>query len=424
MIIDPDSVHHFVYDRDSDGDGKRDPAYLAGVGGPEGFLYEDAARKAFIIGKLLRSTSLNTPVNGLYFHGTRAFGGDGGAFETPFINNADPYSGFDPAKLASWRTDLARLDNAGVVLWFNLFDDHAVPYGCKYNADYEKYATDMVKYFKDLKHVVWVTQEEYRWTNTSQKTCTLADNDARQTGLAAAIRAADPIHPIATHHMLGLAMVFPNDPNIRVFGQQSNAKSPEAMHDNSGKQGWGNWVYVMAEDHPWHMDLIDAELASGTGREPMRRSHWASALSGGYVMMYNSFECGNKAQLCSGNPAPDSDPTDAMLDDLRRLKLFMESTQFNRMEPLFDTALLNARTDGTKYILANQSAGLYILYGDINTTRLGVRNAPVGTYSLKWFDPASGVSVIQTGTVAAGGLASFDKPAGFGPEAALYMKKQ
>ncbi|MFT5534588.1 MAG: hypothetical protein ACI802_002836 [Candidatus Paceibacteria bacterium] len=424
MIIDPDSVHHFVYDRDNDGDGKRDPAYLAGSGGPEGFLYENAARKAFIISKLLRSTLLNTPVNGLYFHSTRAFGGDGSAFETPFVNNDDPYSGFDPAKLANWRTDLVKLDNAGVVLWFNLFDDHAIPYGCKYNANYEKYATDMVKYFKDLKHVVWVTQEEYRWTNGSQSACSAADNDARQRGLAAAIKAADPIRPIATHHMNGQAMAFPNDPNIHVFGQQSSAKSPEAMHDDAGKQGWGNWVYVMAEDHPWHMSLIDAERTKGTGREPMRRSNWATALSGGYVMMYNAFECNNSAALCSNNPAPDSDPTDAMFDDLRRLTLFMESTQFNRMAPLFDTALMNAKTDGTKYILANQTAGLYILYGDSNTTKLGVRNASAGTYLLTWVDPVSGLTVDQTATVAPGGLSSFDKPASIGPEAALYLRKK
>jgi hypothetical protein len=411
LIIDPESVHHFVYDRDNDGDGKRDPAYLAGSGGPEGFLYENATRKAFIISKLLSSTSLNTPVNGLYFHSTRAFGGDGSASETPFINNADPHSGFDPAKLASWRTDLTKLDNAGVVLWFNLFDDHAVPYGCKYNADYQKYATDMVSYFKDLKNIVWVTQEEYRWTEASQAACTIADNDGRQVGLAAAIRAADPIRPIATHHMNGAPMVFTNDLNIHVFGQQAGVSSPEAMHDNAGKQGWGNWVYVMAEAHPWHMNLIKAERTNGTGREPMRRSNWATALSGGYVMMYNAFEGNN-------------DPTDAMFDDLRRLKLFMESTQFNRMTPLFDTALLSAKTDGTKYILANQSAGLYILYGDINTSKLGVRNALAGTYLLKWFDPVSGVVIDQTGPVSTGGLASFDKPASIGPEAVLYMRKQ
>jgi hypothetical protein len=425
LMIDPESVHHFVYDRDSNGDGKRDPAYLAGVGGPEGFLYESANRKQTIINKLLQSAKLNTPVNGIYFHSTRAFGGDGSAFETPFVNNADPRSAFDAQKIASWRTDLKRLDDAGIILWFTLFDDHAVPYGCQFNADYQKYATDMVNQFKDLKHIVWVTQEEYRWTTASQANCSLADNDARQRGLAAAIRSADPVHPIATHHMNGQAMLFGGDANIGVFGQQTSVRSPDLMHDTAGLQGWGNWVYVMAEDHSWHQDLIDQERTNASGRSLMRGSNWATAMSGGYVMMYNAFECGNAAKICNDGPT-DSDPTDDMLDDLRRLKQFMESTQFNRMTPLFNNngALTNAKLDGTKYILANQAAGLYILYGDVNTTKLGVRNAPVGNYALKWFDPVSGAIVNQTGAVVAGGLASFAKPAGIGPEAVLYLRKQ
>jgi hypothetical protein len=405
LIIDPESAHHFVYDRDKDGDGQRDPAYLAGVGGPEGFLYLSATRKQFIIDKLLTTASVNSPVNGLYFHSTRAFGGDGSSFESPFIVDTDPRSGIDLTKLASWFVDLKKLDDAGVTLWFTLFDDHAVPYGCKYNDDYKAYATTIVNTFKELKHLVWVTQEEYRWTNNSQAACSLADNDGRQTGLAAAIRAADAIHPIATHHMGGQAMAFPNDPNIRVFGQQTSVNSVVAMHDNAGKQGWGNWVYVMAESHPWHKDLI----AAGN-RDTLRKSHWATAMSGGYVMMYDSFES--------------HDPTDAMLDDLRRLKLFMEGTRFNRMAPLFDTALTNAKLDNTKYLLANPSLGLYILYGEFDAGKMGVRGAPAGTYALRWFDPASGQTVEQTGSVAADGIASFTKPASFGPEVALYLRKQ
>lgn len=410
LMIDPQSVHHFVYDRDRDGDGQRDPAFLAGAGGPEGFLYLSSERRQDIINRLLRSSAIASPVGGLYFHSTRAFGGDGGRQETPFINNADPFSGLDPAKLASWRADLKKLDDAGVILWFTLFDDHSVPYGCRYDANYEKYATAIVNTFKDLKHLVWVTQEEYRWTSGNQSACSRDDNDQRQVGLAAAIRAADPVHPIATHHMGGQAMAFANDRNIRVFGQQTTRNTPEAMHDDAGRQGWGNWVYVMAEAHPWHKDLIDAELNNSAGRALMRRSTWATAMAGGYVMMYDAFESG--------------DPTDAMFDDLRRLKLFMEGTPFNRMAPLFDDALTNARLDGTKYVLSHAAQGQYILYGDVNTGKLGVRNAPVGNYALRWFDPATGVTVNQAGSVAAGGLASFTKPAGIGPEAVLYLRKQ
>jgi hypothetical protein len=430
LMIDPDSVHHFVYDRDNDGDGKRDPAYLAGVGGPEGFLYESPARKQTIINKLLKSSKLNMPVNGIYFHATRSFGGDGNG-ESPFVIKTDPRSGLDPQKMAAWRVDLKRLDDAGIILWFNLLDDHSVPYGCKFNADYQKYARDIVNQFKDLKHVVWVTQEEYRWTDGAQANCSLSDNDDRQRGLAAAIRAADAIHPIATHHMVGQPMQFGSDANIGVFSQQTRTTSATRMHDESGLQGWGDWVYVMAEG-AWHKSLIKNELLNGSGRTPMRQSNWATAMSGGYVMIYNAFECGSGQKPCNSFPSeanslnPDSDPTDDILDDLRRLQDFMETTPFNRMAPLFanNGALTNAKRDGTKYILANQSAGLYILYGDTNTTKLGVNAAPQGTYKLEWFDPVDGTAPpAQTGTVGANGIASFTKPAGIGNEAVLYMRK-
>ena len=79
---------------------------------------------------------------------------------------------------------------------------------------------------------------------------------------------------------------------------------------------------------------------------------------------------------------------------------------------------------GTKYVLSNQAAGLYILYGDLDTSKLGVRNPPAGNYELKWFDPLSGASVTQPSVVVpAGGLASFTKPTGFGLEVALFMRK-
>ena len=437
-MYDPSSPHYFVYDRDNNGDGKRDPAYLAGVGGPEGFLFETDTRKQLIVNRLKSSAAFpNTPVNGIYFHALRAFGGDGGSFETPFNNDADPDSGLSPAKMANWRGYLKQLDDAGIILWFNLMDDHAGPYGCRNDVKYAKYAKDIVNQFKDFKHLIWITQEEYRWNTAGGKPCSNAENDARQSNLAIAIREADPVHPIGTHQMGDGVNNLPDDLIIRVFGQQTSVNSPEAMHDTAGLLGWSgakNWVYVMAEAAGWHLGLIDSELKNGNGRTPMRRSHWATAMSGGSVMMYNSFECSNGGKLCNNGPT-DSDPTDGILDDLRRLRLFMESTRFNEMTPLFDdksntaldkskTALSDVKTDGTKYILANQAAGLYILYGDLNTSKMGVRNAPAGNYELKWFDPVSGASVTQPSVaVPAGGLASFIKPNGLGPEVAVYVRK-
>lgn len=421
LMIDPENPRFFVYDRDDNNDGVRDPAYLAGSGGPEGFLYLDDARKQDIVNRLLRQPSGLKPVNGLYFHALRSFGGDAANDDSqaPFLNVTDPYSGIDPAKIANWRTYLKQLDDAGVVSWFNLFDDSAIPYGCEFNADYDNYAKAIVNAFKDLKHLVWVTQEEYRWEQQGKPriNCSQAANDTRQIRLAASIRAADPHHPIATHHMGSQAFAFPNDTNIRVFAQQTTVRSPEAMHDTAGKQGWGvngSWVYVMAEAHSWHKDLLNDAVKpdnNGAARALMRRSHWATAMSGGSVMMYDAFE---------GN---EGDPPETVLDDLRRLRKFMESTPFNRMAPLFDTALTNRKLDGTKYMLVNDAAGQYILYADAAATKLGLKGAPSASYELKWYDPATGAEVTTSGTVDGIGNGSFTKPAGIGNEVAVFVRK-
>ena len=39
IIVDPQTPRWFVYNRDSDGDGKLDPFYLGGAGGPEDFFF-------------------------------------------------------------------------------------------------------------------------------------------------------------------------------------------------------------------------------------------------------------------------------------------------------------------------------------------------------------------------------------------------
>jgi hypothetical protein len=424
LIIDPNSVHHFVYDRDDNGDGERDVAYLAGSGGPEGFLFEPQARRTQIIDTLLSATrDANLgPVNGIYFHGLRSFGGDAGSdtSQTPFVNNLDPYSGLSPQKIAAWRADLKRLDDAGVILWFNLMDDHAAPYGCKFNADYQKYAVDLVNEFKDLKNLIWITQEEYRWTSVGspRESCSVADSDNRQKGLAAAIRSADTIHPIATHHMKGQAMEFDGDLNIKVFGQQSGVNSPADMHGIAGKQGWGNHVYVMAEAHPWHKSLLD--MPNGSGRTSMRQSNWSTAMSGGYVAMYDAFECGGSN--CGINNSA-GDPSVDILDDLRRLRNFMESIAFNKLTPLFDTALVESRSAATSYILSNPNKGLYLLYGYQNTAQLGINNLASGTYKLRWLDILTGDEIEEHRAVS-GKSVVFDKPNAFSDEVALYLVKE
>jgi len=171
------------------------------------------------------------------------------------------------------------------------------------------------------------------------------------------------------------------------------------MHDAVGKAGWGDWVYVMAEAHPWHRDLLAGGNAS---RAVIRQSMWATAMAGGYVMFYDAFET--------------HDPTDEMLNDLRRLQQFMESTELAALAPADTLA-----AGDTQWVLANPKRRLYVLYAGSGAANLGVKNLAAGMYRLSWFDAADGARIERTATVERGD-ASFSVPPEIGAESVLYLR--
>ena len=104
------------------------------------------------------------------------------------------------------------------------------------------------------------------------------------------------------------------------------------------------------------------------------------------------------------------------LEDLGRLRTFMESTNFNVMSPHDELAYAN-----TAYVLADPASMSYIAYGLGGVTALGLTSLVAGTYDLSWFDPVSGSTIEQTSVNIQDGTNSFSKPAGIGDEAALYI---
>ncbi|MEO1060764.1 MAG: hypothetical protein AAFZ07_05050 [Actinomycetota bacterium] len=383
-----DSGHWFEYA------GNGEPYFLAGSGGPEGFLYESDARKQSIVDQLIEHD-----VRAVYVHAVRAFGGDGGADQHPFLDRANPSAGVDPDVLDNWDAYLSQLDDAGIVVWFHLYDDGARPFGAC-NPDLpgaeRAFVRTIVERFRSYQHLVWLPTEEHQVKGCADGATDIAKAEA----LAAEIRRRDDVHPLGVHHNNGQSNQYLGNTDIDVFAQQTcgrtSVRSPGGLHSESA---FGEDVYVMAECHPWHKEL----LAAGD-RTTIRRSLWGSVLGGGYVLLYDAFEA--------------TDPTPAMLADIGRINEFMDRTSFSEMAPADGLA-----TAGTRWVLGNPELDVYVLYASDGPDRMGVEGLTAGTYRVLWFDPVDGSGLDQTVTVA-GGTTSFAVPAGLGDEIVVSVERQ
>lgn len=380
-----DSGHWFEYS------GNGEPYFMAGSGGPEGFLYYSDARRQEIVDQLI-----DNDVRAVYIHAVRSNGGDGGGDENPFIGN-NPANGVDPAVLDEWDSYLSQLDDAGIVTWFHLYDDGARPFGaCNANlpAAEKEFVQTIVERFRDYQHLVWLPTEEHIIKACSDNSIDVEKAEA----LAAEIRIHDQVHPLGVHHNNGQSNQYLGNDDIDVFAQQvcqqSQFTSVDGIHD-AGE--FGEDVYVMAECHPWHKELLDAGQ-----RTTLRQSFWSSVMAGGYVLFYDAWES--------------NDPTDAMLADIGRINAFMDTTRFAETAPADQLA-----AGGTKWVLGNESADVYIAYANNGPSTMGVEGISAGTYDLGWFDPLTGSRVDQVVTVGQG-TATFPVPSQIGNEVALSIE--
>ena len=379
IVVDPDNRSWLYYT-----DGK--PFFLASPGDPEGFLYRgsmngDGTRsgdQVAIINKLA-----DTGANGIYMQIIRSNGGDGDSTHNPFVDN-DPSKGLNEAVLAQWDTWFEMMDAAGIVIYLFIYDDSARIWntGDTVEAAEAAFVAAIVNRFKRYKHLIWVVAEEYAERYSAERVANLAavirDNDEHE-------------HPIAVHKNNGLTFdEFANDPNIDQFALQYNVTSANELHAGvveAYERAAGRYNVNMSEATEW-----------GTGAAA-RHKAWASALGGAYVM-------GLGMDIAS---TPVSD-----LNDLGRLRTFMESTNFDTMSPRDDLSF-----GATEWVLANPGTS-FIAYGRNATDSLGLAELPQGEYTLHWLDTVSGDSEVQTDVPSPGGNTSFDKPAGFGTEVALY----
>ncbi len=363
------------------------PVFMAGPGDPEDFLYrgrllEDGRRRGDqkkLIRKLAR-----TGANSIYLQAVRSHGGDGDWTHNPFIDH-DPRKGLNRRVLRQWNRWFRRMDRKGIITFLFIYDDGAEIWrtGEQVGAEERRFIHELVDAFEHHKRLIWVVAEEYQERY----------GPPRVSRIARAIREADEHdHPIAVHKLHGLVFEeFADDPALDQFAIQFYGFSPRELHE-AMLVAWadadGRYNLNMSEAPEW-----------GTGAEA-RQKAWAVAMAGAYVMGFQ--------MDIANTPIQD-------LRDMGTLARFMESTDFDRMEPRDDLA-----AGDTLYVMARPGEG-YIAYAAEGDGRMGVRDLHAGRYLLHWLDTVSGHEVFQELDLAAGEQ-TWKRPAGIGPEAALYLR--
>ena len=381
IIVDPDNPAWLRHEGGP-------PFFLCGPGDPEDFLYRgtrnaDGTRdgdQATLIDKLA-----GTGANSIYMQAIRSHGGDGSGDHNPFVDS-DPTMGLDTELLDQWETWFDAMEAAGVVIYFFIYDDSARIWntGDDVEAEERAFLEQIVDRFEHHPLLIWVVAEEYQERYSA----------ARVSNIAAVMRAADDFdHVIAVHKLSGLDFSeFADDPSIEQFAIQFNVSTPAELHTG---------MVTAFGDARGRYNLNMSEAAGhGTGATA-RLKNWASAMGGAYVMLL-------------GMDIASTAISD--LDDCGRLVRFMESTNFDDMEPHDELAM-----GDTQWVLANPGDA-YIAYASSASGDLGLRGLDLGTYELSWLDPMDGDASTETVTLMTTD-ASFTPPAGIGPEVALYARR-
>jgi len=280
------------------------------------------------------------------------------------------------------------MDRHGIVIYFFFYDDSARLWrtGDEVGQPERQFIETLVNRFEHHGHLIWCVAEEYGERLSAE----------RIKRIAALIKAADDYdHPIAVHLNHGLDFsVFADDPSIDQFAIQYNVPTAEELHAGL-LQAWrdakGRYSLNLSEAADW-----------GTGAEA-RQKAWACAMAGAHVMVLGMDIAGT---------AP------ADLKDCGYLLQFFSIVQLPGMEPHDELAY-----GQTQYVLARPGQR-YVAYASDARGPMGLRRMEPGTYTFWWFDCRSHRWLALDSVTIDAGDQTWETPAGFGPEVALYICRQ
>lgn len=364
--------------------------YICGPGDPEDFLYRgtrnpDGTRSGDqldLINKLIRHGG-----NSIYLQAVRTHGGDARDDHThnPFIDS-DPAKGLAARILDQWEEWFTLMDDHEILIYFFFYDDSARIWdtGDEVGPEERTFFETIVRRFKHHRNLIWLIGEESEERYSH----------ARVQALAAIIRDADDHgHPIGNHHLSGtLFKAWRPGGALNHFSMQFTAAGDDAHAGaiEAFRNAEGRYQVIYAES-----------TAAPTDPGGMRRHAWAVSMGGVMPMLL-------RMDIASTPPA--------LLEQCRALQHFFEATDFPTMAP--HDELADAES---KYVLADPGRS-YIACADNLSGKLGLKGLPAGRCEITWLDCQSGRTTAQRFSFARSGDRAFDKPAGFGPECAAWIR--
>ena len=388
IMVDPDNPNQswLVYNRDNNGDGKRDPFFMCGAGEPEEFLYTEGLLPNYVQANHVIDRLIASGANGIYFQLVRT-GGDirpgQPALQDPFINHNPNTPGANIDLIRQWKSKwFDRLDQNGITLFMFIYDD-----GVSLGSGNTQFFKDLVNELKGYKHLIWVIGEESREA--------LGDNTVNT--IANLIKTTDPNYKavVGNHQLNGITF---NTPALDVFGIQYNSGDLHQAMVNAWTNSAGRYVNVMSE----------SKASFNLDSTALRKYHWGIAMGGAYIMELKWWYWG----------ATSAEPKAGELEACGNLRKFFESTTFNEMAP--NDGL---RSGSTKYVLANPGVS-YIAYTDNFATNMGLTSMTAGTYNFTWYDIINNKSSTQNNVNVGSGIQNWTRPSDItGAETAVYIKK-
>ena len=241
IIVDPNHKHMLALNQDKNGDGKKDPFYLSGHGGPEGLFYNGYV-KGWDADKIVEYIIKNGG-NGVYVN---AWGND--------------YKGKPTDdKLKEMKSLMEKLDKAGVATFFIMYDD-----GVRHQGD--DAIRKIVNKLKHIKKLIWCVAEESDEAKVPVTSITKVIKDADEFN-----------HPVANHDHYYKG--------IDQHAYQITARNEDDVHKQAVdffNKGKGKYSLNSAEDH--YLDVAKAD------DDRLRKSIWALATAGNHFMQLGSWE--------------------------------------------------------------------------------------------------------------------------------------